>query len=416
MEYAYDVFLSYGSQDRSKVKKLAERLQNDGLSVWLGEKIIEPGDHISLAIQKGLQNSRVMVFVLSCHSIGMKWPELERGTVVFRGPTNEERWFILLRLDDSKIPDVLERYLAIDYRQENEDEYQKLLGSLRGNQTKTIPLREEFNNGKTSSAPDQYSDMVEEMDRDEQVQKFTEIIDGFHRENKPKIFMVVHGHSEDIPENTIDRFYAHVGIKFNNCQRFSVEWSNKGDFYKNKYSEINDYLNNSESTGMVIFIHETIIFGETFDLNINLIENIYQGWIDLTNNNKQSNNKFIHMLVLRQKKINKNKLTEKFYGLRVNLIYYYKSIKKNEEFKLIIENIIKKHKENFEYIPDLHKIDLDEFTKWILQVKKFFKRFGELLEKNSEDIFSNGEKISLQDLKEWLLSENLMKQLARLSE
>ncbi|MEO5371617.1 MAG: TIR domain-containing protein [Magnetococcus sp. DMHC-1] len=126
-EYKFDVFLSHSKQDNSVVQKLAERLIQGGLRVWFDYWMISPGEQINKAIQMGIQNSRVFVSVLSSHSIEGKWPEYERNTVISRDPTNENKRFIFLRIDDSKIPDSLQQFYIIDYRQENEEGYEKLM-------------------------------------------------------------------------------------------------------------------------------------------------------------------------------------------------------------------------------------------------------------------------------------------------
>jgi TIR domain len=52
--FAYDVFLSHNSRNKPRVRKLAERLKNAGLRVWLDDWVIKPGDDIYLAIERGL--------------------------------------------------------------------------------------------------------------------------------------------------------------------------------------------------------------------------------------------------------------------------------------------------------------------------------------------------------------------------
>ncbi len=62
-EFKYDVFLSHSSKDKAVVRKLAERLRDDGLRVWLDEWEIRPGDPILLKIEEGLEQSRALVLV-----------------------------------------------------------------------------------------------------------------------------------------------------------------------------------------------------------------------------------------------------------------------------------------------------------------------------------------------------------------
>ena len=63
--FAFDVFLSHNKDDKPKVRKLAERLKGAGLRVWLDEWVIQPGDIISLKVDEGLEQSRVLLLCLS---------------------------------------------------------------------------------------------------------------------------------------------------------------------------------------------------------------------------------------------------------------------------------------------------------------------------------------------------------------
>jgi hypothetical protein len=59
--FEFDVFLSHSSRDKSVVRELAELLKTDGLKVWLDEWVIQPGDSIPLAIEQGLEKSRILI-------------------------------------------------------------------------------------------------------------------------------------------------------------------------------------------------------------------------------------------------------------------------------------------------------------------------------------------------------------------
>ena len=94
IDFQYDVFLSHNSQDKPRVRKLAERLKQAGLRVWFDEWVIQPGDDIYLAIERGLEGARVQVLCLSPAALGSEWVALERSTVLFRDPTNQGRRFV----------------------------------------------------------------------------------------------------------------------------------------------------------------------------------------------------------------------------------------------------------------------------------------------------------------------------------
>ncbi|MCH8242756.1 MAG: toll/interleukin-1 receptor domain-containing protein [Planctomycetes bacterium] len=103
----YDVFLSHASVDKPAVRELAARLKGDGLRVWLDEWVIQPGDSIPLAIEQGLESSRTLVLVMSQVAFDSEWVTLERHTALFRDPTNQQRRFIPLQLDDCDIKDSI---------------------------------------------------------------------------------------------------------------------------------------------------------------------------------------------------------------------------------------------------------------------------------------------------------------------
>jgi WD40 repeat protein len=129
--FTYDVFLSHSSKDKPVVRELARRLKDDGLRVWFDEWEIEPGDMIGLKIEQGLEQSRALVLCMSQNAFGSEWVTLERHTALFRDPTNAQRRFIPLRLDDAEIKDALKQFAYLDWREKSENEYARLLASCR---------------------------------------------------------------------------------------------------------------------------------------------------------------------------------------------------------------------------------------------------------------------------------------------
>src|SRR5262245_403676 len=129
--FAYDVFLSHTSKDKPAARELAERLKQDGLHVWFDEWVIQPGDSIPLKVAQGLEQSRTLILVMSHNAFASEWVTLERHTVLFRDPTNAERRFIPLRLDDTEITDTLKQFAYIDWRQKMQEEYTRLLAACR---------------------------------------------------------------------------------------------------------------------------------------------------------------------------------------------------------------------------------------------------------------------------------------------
>ena len=126
-DFEYDVFLSHSSKDKQVVRELAQRLKGDGLRVWLDEWMIQPGDSIPLAIERGLESSRTLILFMSANAFESDWVTLERHTAMFRDPTNQQRRFIPLRLDDAEIKDTLRQFAYVDWRSKTDKQYDRLL-------------------------------------------------------------------------------------------------------------------------------------------------------------------------------------------------------------------------------------------------------------------------------------------------
>ncbi|HKP87378.1 MAG TPA: TIR domain-containing protein [Blastocatellia bacterium] len=139
----YDVFISHSSEDKSAVRELAERLKGDGLRVWLDEWEIRPGDLVPLKIEQGLEQSRTLVLIMSASAFASEWVTLERHTALFRDPTNQQRRFIPLRLDESEIKDTLKQFAYVDWRQRSAEQYAKLLAACRPPVIPAEPITEQ---------------------------------------------------------------------------------------------------------------------------------------------------------------------------------------------------------------------------------------------------------------------------------
>lgn len=125
--FEYDVFLSHANADKPAVRELAGRLKGDGLRVRLDEWVIQPGDSIPLAIEQGLESSRTLVLVMSQAAFDSEWVTLERHTALFRDPTNRQRRFVPLRLDDCQIKDSLKQFSYLDLNEKDGKQYARLL-------------------------------------------------------------------------------------------------------------------------------------------------------------------------------------------------------------------------------------------------------------------------------------------------
>ncbi|MBN1606766.1 MAG: toll/interleukin-1 receptor domain-containing protein [Polyangiaceae bacterium] len=128
--FLYDIFISYSSKDRRRVRRLAARLRDDGQRVWFDEWSVLPGDFISLKIERGLEQSNALVLCMSEHMFASSWAIYERHIALFRDPCNDQRRIIPLRLDDAEIPPSLKIFRYVDWRRESDEQYALLLQAL----------------------------------------------------------------------------------------------------------------------------------------------------------------------------------------------------------------------------------------------------------------------------------------------
>ncbi|MET0621720.1 MAG: TIR domain-containing protein, partial [Pyrinomonadaceae bacterium] len=129
--FDHDVFISHSIHDKPAARDLATRLKADGLRVWLDEWEIRPGDMIGLKIRQGLERSRTLLLVMSANANASDWVTFESQTILFSDPTNQQRRFIPLRLDDAEFPLTLKQFAYVDWRHQSPDQYAALLASCR---------------------------------------------------------------------------------------------------------------------------------------------------------------------------------------------------------------------------------------------------------------------------------------------
>lgn len=85
LEVSYDAFISYASEDRlDLVRPLADKLTEEGFSIWYDEFKLEVGESLRHSIDKGLKNSRFGIVVLSPNFFKKNWPQYELDGLVTR--------------------------------------------------------------------------------------------------------------------------------------------------------------------------------------------------------------------------------------------------------------------------------------------------------------------------------------------
>jgi len=92
-----DVFISYASEDRERVRPLAEALLREQFSVWWDRKIIA-GQQFDKAIEQALETARCVVVCWSTQSVGSEWVKNEAAAGA------ERNVLVPVFLDDVRLP------------------------------------------------------------------------------------------------------------------------------------------------------------------------------------------------------------------------------------------------------------------------------------------------------------------------
>jgi hypothetical protein len=92
--HAYDLFISYASEDRGVAMEIARVLAARGLRVWIDTTGLTPGDSLRQAIDLGLAGSRFGLVLLSRNYFRKDWAQRELNGLFTREMT-EERTLLL---------------------------------------------------------------------------------------------------------------------------------------------------------------------------------------------------------------------------------------------------------------------------------------------------------------------------------
>lgn len=108
----FDVFISYSRKDSDFVKKIVDKLEESGLTVWFDQNNIDVGDQFKRHITEGLSKSALMLFIASSSSNNnSSWTSKEIGFANYKRIP-----IIPVRIDESQYSDdVLFDLVNIDH-------------------------------------------------------------------------------------------------------------------------------------------------------------------------------------------------------------------------------------------------------------------------------------------------------------
>jgi hypothetical protein len=120
-----NIFMSYSRREVGFVDDLTQRLETEGFKVWLDYRSLVPGTPWAGQINKGLDESEVILLVVSKESMASKYVELEWRRVI-----NQKKRIILIIFEAVDLPKELEAYEWVDFRGNYEAGIKELISQL----------------------------------------------------------------------------------------------------------------------------------------------------------------------------------------------------------------------------------------------------------------------------------------------
>ena len=74
---AKSIFISHATKDDDFVAELRQKLEGQGLSVWVDSRQLRGGDKLAPALDAAIENARQVIVVLSANTINSPWVRQE---------------------------------------------------------------------------------------------------------------------------------------------------------------------------------------------------------------------------------------------------------------------------------------------------------------------------------------------------
>lgn len=104
------VFISYVHEDKDKVLKLCDELEKNNIKVWVDRKRLQPGVKWQTAIRNAIQHGTYFLACFSNNTANKErsymYKELRIALNQLQKMPFDRVWFIPVKLDDCKIPDI----------------------------------------------------------------------------------------------------------------------------------------------------------------------------------------------------------------------------------------------------------------------------------------------------------------------
>jgi hypothetical protein len=109
------VFLSHNSKDKAFTRKLAERLKEAGIDIWIDEAELNVGDSLLEKIGTALDKANFVAAVLSHNSIQSSWVQLELKLAMTKELAERKVRVLPILIEKCEIPEFLKDKIYADF-------------------------------------------------------------------------------------------------------------------------------------------------------------------------------------------------------------------------------------------------------------------------------------------------------------
>ena len=131
---AYDVFLSHSHCDRDWATRLRDRLEAQGIKVWMDVDEIEPGARWVGTLEDGLEHSGAVAVICTTAALASDWVKEE----CYRAIDLKKRLIPILK-DDVQITGFLANRQFVDLRGEGDQAFARLVWGITGERPRAEP-------------------------------------------------------------------------------------------------------------------------------------------------------------------------------------------------------------------------------------------------------------------------------------
>jgi hypothetical protein len=129
------IFLSHNSNDKPFVRKLANRLSQAGVVIWLDEVNLTIGDSIIDKISEAIDNVEFVAAVISKASVNSPWVKKELNLAMTKEIAGKKKIILPILIDDCELPNALRDKLYADFRKHRskksfEEQCKRLLNAM----------------------------------------------------------------------------------------------------------------------------------------------------------------------------------------------------------------------------------------------------------------------------------------------